>query len=66
MSPQPHRVPSDESHIQNSFTPVQNTSHKITYLAYSQLQRQKKKKKKKRNPPICQFATTRFGKYLVS
>ena len=48
MSPQPHWVPRDESHIQNSFTPVQNTSHKVAYLAYSQLQRQKKKKEKKR------------------
>ena len=47
MSPQPHRVPSDESHIQNSFTPVQNTSHKIAYLAYSQLQRQKKEEEKR-------------------
>ena len=44
------------------------TRHKIAYLAYSQLQcqKRKKKKKKKKHPPICQFATTHFGKYLVS
>ena len=55
-SRQPRRVNSDEPHIPNSFTPVQNTSHLIRSQLNSLLQRQKSASLS------CQC--TRFGTHL--